>query len=131
MTFPGVWEIYIPGAYPWPVKFLYCRRCKDIRLKSWYAISNRCPVCLSQATPIKIPNTWLTYLLYLMYVISPSILVIYVIQDDRTYLWIALVLVAAMMVVSWLELGRGREYARAKVKITHHSADDFRKRGWT
>jgi hypothetical protein len=126
-----VWEIYISGAYPWTVKFLYCKRCKDIRLKSWYAISNRCPICLSNATPIKVPNIWLTYLMYLLYVLSPSILVIYVIEDDRTYLYVALFMVLVMMVISWLELGRGREYARAKVKITQQNLGDFRKRGWT
>jgi hypothetical protein len=113
------------------VKYLYCIRCKDIRLKSWYAISNKCPVCLSDATPIKIPNTWRTYLLYALYVTTPALVVVSVWTDDKQYLYFALALVFVMMVISWLELGRGREYARAKVKLTHHDIDDFRKRGWT
>ncbi len=120
-------DIY-PRNIQWAVKYLYCKRCKDIRLKSWYAISNKCPVCLSDATPIKVPYTWLTYVLYIM---SPGFVVVYLLNDQRVYLYIALALVIVMMVISWIELGRGREYARAKVKISHQSVDDFRKRGWT
>ena len=113
------------------MKFLYCKRCKDIRLKSWYAISNKCPICLSEATPIKIPNTWLTYILYALYVTAPALIVVYAMNDDKQYLWFALVLVIIMMAITWVELGRGREYARAKVKITQQNLGDFRRRGWT
>lgn len=113
------------------MKYLYCTRCRDIRLKSWYAMRDKCPVCLSDATPIRIPNTWLTYLLYALYVTSPALVLVYVWNHDRQYLYFALALVFVMMVISWLELGRGRDYARAKVKITHQNIDDFRRRGWT
>jgi uncharacterized membrane protein YdbT with pleckstrin-like domain len=113
------------------VKFLYCKRCKDIRLKSWYAISNKCPVCLSDATPIKIPNTWLTYLLYALYVTAPALIALYAVNHDKQYLWFALILVFIMMAITWVELGRGRGYARAKVKITQQNLTDFRRRGWT
>ncbi len=127
---PTACDIYL-WHIPSDVKYLYCKRCKDIRLKSWYAISNKCPVCLSDATPIKVPNTWMTYLLYVLYVISPGLVVLYVVDNQKNYLYIALALVFAMMVISWIELGRGREYARAKVKITQQNLGDFRKRGWT
>ena len=86
---------------------------------------------MSDATPIPIPNTWLTYLLYALYVTSPALVVVYLLNHQKFYLYSALALVLIMMVISWFELGRGREYARTKVKLTHHNIDDFRRRGWT
>ena len=113
------------------MKFLYCVRCKDVRVKNWYQIKDKCQVCLSDATPIKIPNTWMTYMLYLMYILTPAVLLVYAMTDDRNLLYVAFVLVFIMMAIAWVELGRGRAYARAKVKITAQNVDDFRRRGWT
>jgi hypothetical membrane protein len=113
------------------VKFLYCPRCKDVKVKNWYQIKDKCPVCFSDATPIKVPNTWKTYMLYVLYVVAPAMLLMYVWNDDKRYLYAAFVVVFVMMAITWVELGRGRAYARAKVKITAQNSDQFRKRGWT
>lgn len=113
------------------MKYLYCSRCKDLRVKSWYAISNRCPICLNNATPIAIPRTWLTYVLYASYVLSPASIVVYLLNHDRAFLYTALVLVFIMMAISWIEIGRGRDFARTKVKLTVGNVADFRKKGWS
>ena len=113
------------------MKFLYCPRCKDVKVKNWYQIKDKCMVCFSDATAIKIPNTWKTYLVYVLYVVTPAMILAYVWEDDRFYLYLAFVLVFIMMAITWVELGRGRAYARAKIKITDANIDQFRKRGWT
>ncbi len=123
-------EINTPGAYTRLVKYLYCPKCKDLRVKAWYTFGDKCPVCFSDATAVKVPNTWLTYLQYSLYVIVPALIVIYLMHDDRQYLYFAVILVVVMMTISWIEFGRGRDYARAKVKMTAGNLESFRKKGW-
>ena len=113
-----------------PVKYLYCPRCKELRVKSWYQIKDKCQLCFSDATAIKIPNTWMTYALYILYVVTPALVAVYVYNDVRTYLYASVVLLVFMFVLSWLEIGRGLRYARSKVKLTTANVDNFRKRGW-
>ena len=112
------------------MKYLYCPRCKELRVKSWYQIKDKCQLCFADATAIKIPNTWVTYAVYVLYVVTPSLVAIYVLNDVKTYLYAAVVLLAIMFVIAWLELSRGQAYARTKVKITSGDLDRFRKRGW-
>ena len=112
------------------VKYLYCPKCKELRAKSWYQIRNKCQLCFSDATAIPIPNTWMTYLLYALYVLTPGLVLVYVYDDDKSYLYAAVVLLVIMFIVSWLEVGRGLTYARAKIKVTSTDVDNFRKRGW-
>ncbi|MEM0344107.1 MAG: hypothetical protein QXJ32_08340 [Thermoplasmata archaeon] len=111
------------------MKYLYCPRCKDLRVKSWYAIRDRCVMCFGPATPIKIPNTWMTYALYALYVITPALILIYVSKDDRDYLYAAVVALAFMIVFSWIEIGRGLAYARTKIKMPASNVSESRGRG--
>jgi len=113
------------------VKYLYCPKCKDLRVKSWYAIRDRCPMCFGPAAAIKVPNTWTTYLLYTTYVVTPALIIVYMWRDDRDFLYAALVGLAIMIVLSWLEIGRGMAYAKTKVKITSGDLGQFRERGWS
>ena len=112
------------------MKYLYCPKCKELRVKSWYQINNKCQLCFSDATAIKIPNTWMTFTLYVLYVITPAMVGLYVYSDVKSYLYIAVVLLIIMFVISWMEISRGLAYARTKVKITAGDLNNFRKRGW-
>jgi hypothetical protein len=113
------------------VKYLYCPKCKDLRVKSWYAFNDKCPICFSDANAIRIPNRWLTYVLYALYVLTPALIAVYLLKNQKLYLYTAVVLVVILMVISWIELGRGREYARTKVRKTADNLEHFRKRGWS
>lgn len=99
-------------------------------MKSWYQIRDKCQLCLGDATAIPIPNTWMTFFLYALYVATPGLIAVYLYNDDKSYLYGAVVLLVVMFVVSWLEVSRGLAYARAKVKITSADVKDFKKRGW-
>lgn len=112
------------------MKYLYCPRCKELRVKAWYQIKDKCQICFSDARSIKIPNTWMTYLLYALYVVTPSLVLVSVYIDDRSYLYAAVVLLVFMFIVSWLEIGRGLIYAKTKIKVASANVADFRKRGW-
>ena len=122
-------DIYL-SHIPVSVKYLYCPKCKELRAKSWYQIRDKCQLCFADATAIPIPNTWATYLLYALYVVTPGLVLVYVYNDDKSYLYASVVLLVAMLVISWTEVGRGLAYARAKIKITSADVKDFRKRGW-
>lgn len=112
------------------MKYLYCPRCKDLRVKSWYAIRDICPLCFGPATAIKIPNTWMTYALYMLYLVTPALVVIYLWQDDWDFLYAAVIGLALMVVLLWVEVGRGMAYARTKIKVTSGDLGQFRQRGW-
>jgi uncharacterized protein (DUF983 family) len=112
------------------VKYLYCPRCKELRVKSWYQIKDKCQLCFSDATAIKIPNTSLTYALYFLYIVTPALVLVSVWEDDKSYLYMAVVLLIFMFIIQWIEVSRGQAYARTKVKITAANLKDFKKRGW-
>jgi uncharacterized OB-fold protein len=123
------YDIYL-GYIPSYVKYLYCPRCKELRAKSWYQIRNKCQLCFADATAIQIPNTWMTYALYVLYVVTPGLVLVYVSNDEKPYLYAAVVLLVLMIVLSWLEVSRGLAYARTKIKVTSADVKDFKKRGW-
>lgn len=123
------YDIY-PRDISWSVKYLYCPRCKELRVKSWYQIKDKCQMCFADATAIKIPNSWMTYALYALYVVTPGFVAVSVYYDVRTYLYVAVVLLVFMFILSWIEVGRGSAYARTKIKVTSADVKDFRKRGW-
>jgi len=112
------------------VKYLYCPRCKELRVKSWYQIRDKCQLCFSDSTAIKIPNTWMTYVLYVTYIVAPALVLLSVAWDDRRYLYSGIAVTAIMIVFSWLELGRGLAYSKTKIKVTSADSDGFRKKGW-
>lgn len=124
-----VYDIYVMVIHQL-VKYLYCPRCKELRVKSWYQVKNKCQLCFADATPIPIPNIWLTYALYALYVITPGLVAVYVYSDVRFYLHVAIALLVILFIVSWMEVSRGLVYARTKVKITTSNLNSFRKRGW-
>lgn len=112
------------------MKYLYCPRCKELRVRPWYQRTNYCNRCRGPATGIQIPNSRLTYLTYVLYVVVPGLVAIYLMTDERIYIWSAIVGLAIMMVVSFIDISRGAAYAKKKIKITDSDVDVFRRRGW-
>ena len=113
------------------MKYLYCPRCKDLRVKSWYQIKDKCQICFADATAIKIPSSWRTYVVYVLYILTPALVLVSVYNDDKAYLYAAVVLFVFMFILAWLELSRGLAYAKTKIKVTSANMKDFRKRGWS
>ena len=112
------------------MKYLYCPKCKEVRAKTWYQRRDRCLACVGPATPIKVPNSALTYANYVLYVFVPGLVAVYLWSDDRSYLWLAVGFLAIMMITSYADLLRGERYARKKVKIATSDLVEFRRRGW-
>ncbi|MGQ9588038.1 MAG: hypothetical protein ACUVT7_06640 [Thermoplasmata archaeon] len=113
------------------MKFLYCPSCKELRVKGWYSVRNRCARCLKDARAINIPSSWLTYLSYVLFVAIPVLVGIHVLTDSPGFLYMSAVGLVIMMIVSYLDVIRGEKIAKAKIKITSSDLDEFRRRGWT
>ena len=123
-------KINTARSFHWTVKYLYCPRCKELRVKAWFERRDRCSRCLGNSTAIRIPNSWLTYVVYGLYVIAPGLAAIYLTTDVRLYFWLALVGVILMIVVSFVDMSRGAAYAKKRIKVTDGDLREFRKRGW-
>ena len=112
------------------VKYLYCPKCKELRVKAWYARRNRCSRCYGDATAIRVPNSWLTYVIYGLYVIVPALAAVYLTTDVRPYIWLSIGGIILMMVLSFADVSRGAAYAKKRIKVTDGDLHEFRKRGW-
>lgn len=112
------------------MKFLYCPRCKELRAKAWYERQNRCSRCYGDATAIKIPNSWLTYATYGLYLVVPSLVAFYVTTHEKLYIWLSVAGVILMMVASFADMSRGAAYAKKRIKVTGGDLHEFRRRGW-
>ncbi len=117
-------------AFPSPVKFLYCPRCKELRVKSWYQVRNVCSRCFSNAAAINVPRNWMTYLSYILYIVIPALIVVNQITSSATYLQLAIVLLVVMLIVAYADIVRGEKYAKTKIKVADSDLDQFRKKGW-
>jgi hypothetical protein len=112
------------------VKYLYCPKCKKLTMKPWFAIRNRCQNCFGDATVIQVPPNWRTYLSYALYVLIPALIAIYVTDDVKTYLYLAVALLFVMMIISYVDIGRGEKYAKDRIKVATTDVDVFKKRNW-
>jgi hypothetical protein len=112
------------------VKYLYCPKCKQLHVKPWFAIRDRCQNCFDDATVIQIPANWMTYLSYALYVAVPALIAIYMTDHVKTYLYLAVVLLFFMMAVSYVDIARGEKYAKERIKITGADAEAFKRRRW-
>ncbi len=112
------------------MKYLYCPRCKQLHVKAWFEIRNRCPVCFSEARVIDVPRNWMTYGSYVLYVVIPALILIYVTDHVKIYLYAALALLVVMMVLAFLDIGRSEHYAREHIRLTVSDTGIFNKRGY-
>jgi len=112
------------------MKFLYCPKCKQLRVKPWYSMRNRCLGCFEEATVIKVPNSWMTYVSYALYVTVPALVVLYVTSKTSFWIYAAIALLVVMIVLQYLDVVRGEKYARSKIRVTATDSSRFRARGW-
>ncbi len=112
------------------MKYLYCPRCKQLHVKPWFAIRNRCQTCFGDAKIVPIPPNWLTYTSYALYAIVPALVLIYVLGHTKAYLYVAIAGLVVMMLVAYADLMRGEKYAKTKIKITSADVKTFKGRGW-
>lgn len=113
------------------VKFLYCPNCKELRVKPWYAIRDSCARCRDAGRVIEIPRSILTYMIYILTAAAFALIFFHTRQDNNLFLYTAVALVVAMMVIQFKELARGEKYARSKIKVTKSDKEALRKKGWT
>lgn len=114
----------------WTVKYLYCPKCKELRVKAWYQFNDRCSRCMSEATVIQIPNSWMTYATYALYVLVPAFVALDLTYDEDILMWLAIFGLIVLFFIAYADLARGNRYAKSKIKVTDSDASDFRKRGW-
>lgn len=112
------------------MKFLYCSKCKELRVKPWYSFTDRCIGCLGNTTVIKVPNSWMTYVSYVLYVVIPVLVVFYVTTETVTWIYAAVFLLVVMMILQYMDVARGEKYARSKIRVTSADSGRFRSRGW-
>ena len=113
------------------VKFLYCPECKELRVKSWYAVRDVCSRCRGQARAIVVPRSALTYFSYALYVLVPGLVGVHLLTDADMYLCLSVAGLVAMMIVSYADISKGEKFARAKIKVTSSDKSELRKKGWT
>jgi hypothetical protein len=124
-------RIYTPGCIHEGVKFIYCAKCKELRVKPWYARRVRCGRCRGEGKEITVPKSGLSYLVYVMMVFVTAAAIMNVNTDDNLYFYLAIVGVVALMVVEFIDISRGEKYARARIRPTTSDVGEFRKRGWS
>lgn len=112
------------------MKFLYCPSCKQLRVKPWYSIRDRCGGCMGDATVIQVPNSWMTYVSYALYVAVPALVVVYLTSGAVLWMYGAVALLVVMMILQYLDVVRGEKYARSKIRVTASDSSSFKTRGW-
>lgn len=120
--------IYTPHAMPTLVKFLYCPKCKDLKPKAWFAISDTCISCLGPARAIPIPAAPLTFAKYALWILVIALVAVHLAVNDRTYLWVAVIGLVAAMILAYVDLQRGERIAKAKIRLTSGDQGLFDKR---
>ncbi len=111
------------------MKFLYCPQCKQLHVKPWYSIRNRCIGCMGDARVIEVPNSWMTYTAYVLYVVIPVLVVLYVTSHVMIWIYGAVVLLVVMIALAYRDIVRGERIAKARIKVTEADSSRFRSRG--
>lgn len=112
------------------VKYLYCPSCKELRVKPWYSITDRCTRCRGDVRVIKVPRTAFSYVIWGLMLASFGLLFLHTRSDNNQYLYVAVALVVVLMIVQFKELARGHRYAMSKIRITSSDLNEMRKKGW-
>lgn len=112
------------------VKFVYCHKCKELRVKPWYSMRARCARCRADAREISVPRTTLSFVTYGLIAEVLGTVFIYTRTDESIYLYAGIVGLVATFVVQAIEISRGERVARSRIRATKSDAVAFRKRGW-
>lgn len=122
---------YIPKApITALVKFVYCHKCKELRVKPWYSMRARCARCRYDAREISIPRTVLSYVMYAFVLAVFVTIFLYTRTDSSIYLYGGIAGLIGCFIVQALEITRGERIARSRIKATKSDAPAFRKKGW-
>jgi len=100
------------------VKYLYCPKCKELRVKPWYSFRDRCARCYGELRVIPIPSSVFTYVVYVTMAVAFVLLYLYTRNEDDVFLYIAIVFAVVMAGAQVVDLSRGEKYAKAKIKMT-------------
>lgn len=112
------------------VKFVYCPKCKELRIKPWYSIRAWCSRCRQDAKEIRVPRTLLSYILILLIGTVFVTIYMYTRTDDSMLLYVGIAGLIATLIVQAVDMSRGEQVARARIKATRSDAKSFRKKGW-
>ena len=112
------------------VKYLYCPKCKELRVKPWYSVTDRCSRCRGDVRVIEVPRTARSFAVYAMMGAALVFAYLHLQTDTAVYLYSAVAFIVITMVLQFQEVLGGERYARAKIKITHSDSDAMRKKGW-
>lgn len=112
------------------MKFLYCPKCKELRVRPWYSGRNHCSRCRGDARPINIPRSAFTYATYVLMATVFLLVYLNTATNYDIYLFAAVAGVIAIVVLQFVEISRGELYAKMKIRPTSSDLQEFRKRGW-
>lgn len=112
------------------MKFVYCAKCKELRVKPWYGRWPRCSRCRQEAKEIVVPRTVLSYVVYALVAGVFVTVFLYTRTDDKIFLYGGVVGLVATFIVQAIELSRGERIARSRIRATKSDAAAFRKKGW-
>ncbi|HIH01271.1 TPA: hypothetical protein HA259_04220 [Thermoplasmata archaeon] len=111
------------------MKFVYCPRCKELRVKPWYTTRSRCARCRDEGREIVTPRTALTFVLYAMVMAVFALVYMYTSSDNSIFLIGGIVGLVIAFVVQAIEISKGERYARSKIKTTKADAAALKAKG--
>ena len=112
------------------MKFVYCAKCKELRVKPWYGIRPRCARCRYDAREIAVPRTTLSYIVYALVAVVFATIFTYSRTHNSLFLYGGIVGLVACFIAQAFEISRAEKIARSRIRATKSDAAAFRKKGW-
>ena len=112
------------------VKFVYCSKCKELRVKPWYGIRPRCARCRYEGREIAVPRTAFTYVVYALVIAVFVTIFIYSRTHNSIFLYGGIAGLVACFIVQAFDMSRGEKVARSRIRATKSDAAAFRRKGW-
>jgi hypothetical protein len=122
--------IYTTSTHGDCVKFVYCPKCKELRVKPWYSFRAFCSRCRDDGREIPVPRTAYTFALYALILVVFALVYLYTNSDNFIFLISAIAGLVAAFIIQAVEISRGERFARAKIKATKSDAAGFKQKGW-
>jgi len=123
-------SIYTSLVHGEGVKFVYCPKCKELRVRPWYSLRAWCSRCRESGREIPVPRTVYTYVLYALIFGTFALVYMYTDSDQMIFLLGGIVGLVGAFVIQAFEISRGERFARAKIKATKSDVPGFQKKGW-
>jgi hypothetical protein len=129
-AWPQPAPIYTTSTHGGNVKFVYCPKCKELRVKPWYALRAFCSRCRDDGREISVPRTFNTFILYALILGVFALVYMYTSSDNFVFLIGMIACLVMSFAIQAVEISRGERYARARIKATRSDAVGFKKKGW-